>query len=49
MTFAKRVELKCSYQKNKKVYMKGDGCVNELDGGNPFKMYLNIKSLHCIL
>ena len=35
--------------KKKMLIMWGDGCINELDGENPFTMYTYIKSPWCTL
>lgn len=33
----------------KKVNMQGDGYVNSLNSGNPFRMYTSLKSTCCTL
>ena len=45
--FSKRVDLKCSHHKEKKLTMLGVGCVNQLECDYYFT--LSIKSSSCLL
>lgn len=46
---AKRIDLiKSSQHTHKWLLCRGDRCVNELDRGDHFTMYMSIKTLSCI-